>query len=179
MNGVAVWPRLVVGQGSLPIAFPPAAIRVRRGDRLSDAELLVPDGRPVDEIDPRPAITWLIEASGSHEHELYLGIQSLMMQSGGDHDALAIVGSPDPATLSMAQQRFAGGVADFSHVEAAIASIDTPLTGFMGHGNHPSRSARGRGAVALARSWIGRDSVVRADPWRKGGSDLARRSGRG
>jgi hypothetical protein len=134
VNGVGGWPRLVVGQGSLPITFPPAAIRVRRGDRLSDAELLVPMADLPIESTPRPAITWLIEASGSHERELYLGIQSLMMQSGGDHDALAIVGSPDRATLSMAQQRFAGGVADFSHVEAAIASIDTPLTGFMGHG---------------------------------------------
>ena len=144
-QGGAPWPRLVAEKSSIPLDFPPAAIRAHGDSGPSDAELLVPLADPAlpSATRRREAITWVVEASGWHEGDLFLALHSLGTQAGADHDALAIVGQVDGATLSMAHERFDGRAAAFRDFKAAAYGIGTPLAAFVGPGTmlHDPRAA--------------------------------------
>jgi len=185
--GGGTWPRLVAGKSAIPLDFPPAAIRACRDNGPSDAELLVPVADPAlpSALNRREAITWVVEASGWHEGDLFLAIHSLGMQAGADHDALAVVGQVDRATLSMAKERFEGRAALFRDLKAAALGIDTPLAAFIGPGTmlHDPRTA-----LELSRL-LGHQSVETAScvlirgekpgrSWHAAGLDLGAMAGR-
>nr|NUR37562.1 hypothetical protein [Sphingomonas sp.] len=126
-----VWPRFVPDGRCAPVGV--AAIRC--GSRIgpNDAELLMPVAPDATNlVSAQQAITWLLFAEVWDEVVLGESLQLLALQDGADQTAVAIVGEAPPSSLVQAQRLFGGRVSSWPDLTAALETLGTPLTGYLG-----------------------------------------------
>ena len=130
------WPRLeAANQISVSSDIPAGAILLARASRPSDAELFAPDGdRQLARLaDMRQRITWLIDTQGGENGELGRTLTTLALQTGRSGDRVIFVGPVDRDIVLRAKAQF-DGVSQFNRIGPAVATVQTPLAGFVGAG---------------------------------------------
>jgi hypothetical protein len=129
------WPRLIATSNSkLPDNLPAAAINFSRQRTISEAALFMPIANAPESLDPRGAVSWIIESRGWPKGGLAQAVHALSRQSGGQGDHLHFLGEADPLAQSIARERFDGRVRGFDKLKGAILASRTPFIGFAGSG---------------------------------------------
>lgn len=125
---------------------------------MSDSTLFVPISDLQEQANPRPAVTWLVDARGWAEGALAQAVHALSQQTGGDGDRLFFLGAPDPAAALAVESKFPSGSISFDDMDSALAAAGTELIGFVGSGVllHDNRSA------AILAALLEKDSVATA-----------------
>lgn len=127
----AAWPRFVPDGRCAPAGV--AAIRCGRTSGPNDAELLMPVAPDAATLaSAQQAITWLLFPEDWEEDVLGQSLQLLALQDGADRSAVALVGEAPPSSLAPAQRLFGGRVSSSPDLTAALDTLGTPLTGYLG-----------------------------------------------
>lgn len=124
------------GSGTVPKAFPAAAIRASTRQALGDAQLLVPVSETwAANAEARAAITWFMQAHEWSDEQLAPSLHSLALQRCGDEDVIALIGGAGGnGQLALSRRYFRGEVSAFNTEAEAIRNVRTPLAGRVAGG---------------------------------------------